>query len=125
VFPSNEVEKGALTMKLKALKTIQDSLVWTCSSRDLPVVTWERCKTSLKLLKRAFTNHTLSVREGSKSRSVILVSGFIRDVSNFIEQHPGGGALRPAMEATEAGSKRRCEGEEVSIFVSAVVESTI
>jgi cytochrome b involved in lipid metabolism len=58
VFPSNEVEKGALSMKLKELKTVQDSLVWPCWSRDLPVVTWETCKASL--LKRAFTAHLLS-----------------------------------------------------------------
>jgi cytochrome b involved in lipid metabolism len=91
VFPNNEVEKGALTMKLKELKTVQDSLVWPCSSKDLAVVTWETCKTSLP--NRAFVTHTLSVQEESKSRTVILVSGFIHDVSNFLEQHPGGGAL--------------------------------
>lgn len=30
------------------------------------------------------------VQEQSKKRPLILISGFIHDVSNFIEEHPGG-----------------------------------
>jgi len=33
------------------------------------------------------------VQEESKSRTVILISGFIHDVSSFIDQHPGGSLL--------------------------------
>ncbi|KAJ7705420.1 delta 9-fatty acid desaturase protein [Mycena rosella] len=72
VFPSNEIAKGALTMKLKHLKQVQESLVWPPTVEDLPVVTWE------------------SFQQESKTRPLILVSGFIHDVSAFLEQHPGG-----------------------------------
>jgi len=50
VFPSNEIEKGALTMKLRALKGIQDSLKWPVSSDELPIVTWETCELPHSLL---------------------------------------------------------------------------
>lgn len=43
VFPSNEIRKGAFTMKLKEMKSIQDSLVWPSPPTELPVVTWEAC----------------------------------------------------------------------------------
>jgi stearoyl-CoA desaturase (delta-9 desaturase) len=43
-FPSNEIEKGALTMKLNELKNVQDALKWPLSSSELPVVNWEACK---------------------------------------------------------------------------------
>lgn len=43
VFPSNEIEKSALTMKLKALKGVQDSIAWPVPPEELPVVTWESC----------------------------------------------------------------------------------
>lgn len=75
VFPSNEIEKGALTMKLKALKDVQDSLEWPVPSDELPVVTWE------------------TFQDESKSRPLLLVSGFIHDASEFLDNHPGGRAL--------------------------------
>lgn len=74
VFPSNEIAKGALTMKLKNLKKVQESLVWPPEIEDLPIVSWE------------------SFQEESKRRPLILVSGFIHDVSEFLDQHPGGAA---------------------------------
>ncbi|RDB26731.1 Acyl-CoA desaturase [Hypsizygus marmoreus] len=72
VFPSNEIEKGALAMKLKELKKTQDSIAWPPSSRELPVVSWE-----------TFQNE-------SKRRTLLLVSGYIHDCSSFAESHPGG-----------------------------------
>ncbi|KIJ06764.1 hypothetical protein PAXINDRAFT_103232 [Paxillus involutus ATCC 200175] len=75
VFPSNEVAKGALTMKLKALKSVQDSIAWPIPSDELSVVTWE------------------TFQEEAKSRTLLLVSGFIHDVSLFQDNHPGGRAI--------------------------------
>ena len=43
VFPSNEIEKGALSMKLKFLKEVQDALEWPVAPEKLPVVSWETC----------------------------------------------------------------------------------
>jgi stearoyl-CoA desaturase (delta-9 desaturase) len=43
-FPSNEIAKGRLAMKLKDLKKIQDGLDWPLVIEELPVVSWETCK---------------------------------------------------------------------------------
>ncbi|EIW75726.1 delta 9-fatty acid desaturase protein [Coniophora puteana RWD-64-598 SS2] len=75
IFPSNVIEKGALTMKLKALKDVQDSLPWPPPASQLPVVTWEE------------------FQEQSKTRALLLIAGFIHDASLFAESHPGGEAL--------------------------------
>ncbi|KAF9240030.1 hypothetical protein BU15DRAFT_87767 [Melanogaster broomeanus] len=64
-----------LASHLRALKVVQDSLVWPVPSDELPVVTWE------------------SFQEESKSRTLLLVSGFIHDASLFVVNHPGGPAL--------------------------------
>ena len=72
VFPENEVTKGQLTMKLKKLREEQDRLAWPTGSEDMPVISWE------------------AFQEQSKERPLILVSGFIHDVSAFLDEHPGG-----------------------------------
>ncbi|GLB41031.1 putative stearyl-CoA desaturase that utilizes O(2) and electrons from reduced cytochrome b5 to introduce the first double bond into saturated fatty acyl-CoA substrates [Lyophyllum shimeji] len=72
VFPSNEIAKGALAMKLKELKKVQDCITWPVSPQALPVVTWE------------------TFQDESKTRTLVLVAGFIHDVSSFIDNHPGG-----------------------------------
>ena len=92
VFPSNEIVKGALTMKLKELKQLQESLKWPVSSDQLPVVPWEACTFELKN-GRCVPETLLVVQEESKIRTLILVSGFIHDVSSFLDEHPGGRLL--------------------------------
>ncbi|KAJ7489365.1 delta 9-fatty acid desaturase protein [Mycena latifolia] len=89
VFPSNEIAKGALTMKLKHLKQVQESLVWPPAIEDLPIVTWE------------------TFQQESKTRPLILVSGFIHDVSEFLEQHPGGATYLTKNSGIDA---HRCIG---------------
>ncbi|KAG9003547.1 hypothetical protein FRB94_003067 [Tulasnella sp. JGI-2019a] len=71
-FPENEVKKGQLTMELKKLKAKSDQIAWPVDSNDLPVVSWE------------------SFQEQAKTRPLVLISGFIHDVSSFMEEHPGG-----------------------------------
>jgi stearoyl-CoA desaturase (delta-9 desaturase) len=44
VFPSNEIAKGALTMKLKSLKELQDSLAWPLPVEELPIMAWDDCE---------------------------------------------------------------------------------
>jgi cytochrome b involved in lipid metabolism len=39
---------------------------------------------------RLFTNWCFPVQEQSQKRPLILVAGYIHDVSTFIEEHPGG-----------------------------------
>ncbi|KAJ8518644.1 hypothetical protein ONZ45_g4315 [Pleurotus djamor] len=72
VFPSNEIAKGALTMKLKELKKEQDQIQWPVGSERLPVVEWE------------------NFQRQSVKRTLVLISGFIHDVTHFVDQHPGG-----------------------------------
>uniref|UniRef100_A0A0W0EV16 Acyl-CoA desaturase n=2 Tax=Moniliophthora roreri TaxID=221103 RepID=A0A0W0EV16_MONRR len=72
VFPENEVRKGQLTMQLKKLRQTQEDLTWPTDSNDLPVISWE------------------SFQKQSNKRPLILISGFIHDVSDFLEEHPGG-----------------------------------
>jgi stearoyl-CoA desaturase (Delta-9 desaturase) len=72
MFPDNEVRKGQLTMRLKRLRMEQDSLLWPQDSNDLPIISWE------------------SFQEQAQSRPLILISGFIHDVSGFMDEHPGG-----------------------------------
>ncbi|KAF8488071.1 hypothetical protein JB92DRAFT_3018269 [Gautieria morchelliformis] len=71
-FPENEVKKGQLTMELKKLRSTQDRLTWPSDSNDLPVISWE------------------SFQEQSSKRPLVLISGFIHDVSSFMDEHPGG-----------------------------------
>ncbi|OQV20657.1 Acyl-CoA desaturase [Hypsibius exemplaris] len=74
VFPENEVRKGQLTMQLQRLRETQDSLAWPTDTNNLPVISWE------------------SFQEQSAEHFLILISGFIHDVSTFLDVHPGGRA---------------------------------
>ncbi|KAG1900408.1 uncharacterized protein F5891DRAFT_1033918 [Suillus fuscotomentosus] len=42
-FPDNEVRKGQLTMQLKCLCEIQETLSWPSDNSDLPIISWESC----------------------------------------------------------------------------------
>ncbi|KAL0958430.1 hypothetical protein HGRIS_000572 [Hohenbuehelia grisea] len=84
VFPDNEVKKGQLTMQLKRLRQTQENLAWPQDSNDLPVVDWD------------------SFQEQSTKRPLILISGFIHDVSDFLEEHPGGRHLLVKMIGKDA-----------------------
>ncbi|KZT11179.1 delta9-fatty acid desaturase [Laetiporus sulphureus 93-53] len=71
-FPDNEVRKGQLTMQLKRLRETQESLKFAPDPNELPVISWE------------------SFQEQSAKRALVLIAGFIHDVSSFIDEHPGG-----------------------------------
>ncbi|KAJ8496435.1 hypothetical protein ONZ45_g12446 [Pleurotus djamor] len=83
-FPDNEVTKGVLTMQLKKLRELQEKLDWPSESCNLPVVSWE------------------SYQEEAQKRPLILISGFIHDVSDFMEEHPGGRHLLVKMIGKDA-----------------------
>ncbi|KAF8888195.1 hypothetical protein CPB85DRAFT_1231859 [Mucidula mucida] len=74
-FPSNEIQKGVLTMELKRLKKVQDAIKWPGNANDLPVISFESFQTQ------------------AQKRPLVLISGFIHDVSTFVEEHPGGAHL--------------------------------
>ncbi|KAF9042977.1 delta 9-fatty acid desaturase protein [Panaeolus papilionaceus] len=72
VFPSNEIAKGRLSMQLKELKAVQDHLQWPVKTDELSVVSWE------------------TYQQQAQTRPLILIAGFIHDVSSLIDNHPGG-----------------------------------
>ncbi|CDO74196.1 hypothetical protein BN946_scf185043.g248 [Trametes cinnabarina] len=72
VFPDGEIRKSELSMVLKALKKVQDSIRWPAKAEELPVVSWD------------------TYQEQAKKRALVVVSGFVHDVTDFVDQHPGG-----------------------------------
>ncbi|KAF7760517.1 hypothetical protein Agabi119p4_11193 [Agaricus bisporus var. burnettii] len=89
MFSENEIGKGIFTMELKRLKKVQDGLVWPRKTEDLAVWTFERLK------------------QESGERTLVIVSGFIHDVTSFVPNHPGGKhllELYAGKDATEAFS---------------------
>ncbi|KAM0748736.1 putative stearoyl-CoA 9-desaturase [Meredithblackwellia eburnea MCA 4105] len=72
VFPDNEIKKGQFAMKLKTLQQASKKITWPTDSNDLPVLTWDE------------------FQEASKDRPLVVVSGYIHDVSTFLDDHPGG-----------------------------------
>jgi len=86
VFPENEIRKGQLTMRMKELRSIQDDLVWPEANDDLPVVTWA------------------TFREQSSTTPLILISGFIHDMTGFLDEHPGGRVILDKHIGTDATS---------------------
>lgn len=59
-------------MQLKKLRETQEHLSWPSDSNDLPIISWE------------------SYLEQAQKRPLIVVAGFIHDVSDFQDEHPGG-----------------------------------
>ncbi|WFD44329.1 stearoyl-CoA 9-desaturase [Malassezia psittaci] len=90
-FPDNEVKKGKITMQLQRLKKSEDTLKFAKPVDELPVLSWD------------------DFVEESKSRQLVVIHGFIHDVSEFINEHPGGRSLiasrigRDATVAFEGG----------------------
>ncbi|THH33814.1 hypothetical protein EUX98_g486 [Antrodiella citrinella] len=74
-FPDVEIKRSLLTMQLKKLDEERERLPWPVTSDDLPVITWERYQSE------------------AQSQQLILISGFIHDVGQFMDQHPGGRRL--------------------------------
>jgi len=83
-FPDNEVQKGRLAMKLQKAHQEQEALSWPKEACKLPVISWD------------------DFVEESKSRPLIVVHGFIHDVSSFMDEHPGGQHLLKAKVGKDA-----------------------
>jgi stearoyl-CoA desaturase (Delta-9 desaturase) len=59
-------------MQLKRLRQTQDGLAWPQDNENLPVISWE------------------SFQDQSSKRPLVAIAGFIHDVSDFMDEHPGG-----------------------------------
>lgn len=100
-FPENEIKKGRLTMQLKRLREDQDALRWAPNSNDLPVISWESCELPFSFLSFGCLIFHL-VQEEDLDRSLVLISGFIHDVTGFVDEHPGGRNLLVTMVGKDA-----------------------
>lgn len=88
-------------MQLKKLRETQDTLSWPSDNNDLPVISWDSCKfLVIKYFILLLTN--LAVQEQAQKRPLVLISGFIHDMSNFIDEHPGGPHLLIKMIGKDA-----------------------
>ncbi|PYI36271.1 hypothetical protein BP00DRAFT_441856 [Aspergillus indologenus CBS 114.80] len=75
VFRANEIEKGRVQQMQKKVDQRRARLDWGTPIADLPVLEWEEYV------------------ELAKSRALVSVAGVVHDVSQFVEEHPGGRAM--------------------------------
>lgn len=75
-FPHNEILKGQATMHEKKLNKIKELITYPADPSNLPVMSWEELKKNV---------------EGGKLLTVI--QGLVHDVTDFIDDHPGGQAI--------------------------------
>ncbi|KAI1851022.1 hypothetical protein JX265_004554 [Neoarthrinium moseri] len=74
-FSQNEIDKGRLQQEQKKLDRKLGRLDWGRPVHGLPVMEWDE------------------FLEASQSRALIAVAGLAHDVTDFIDEHPGGKAL--------------------------------
>lgn len=73
VFPDEIVKKGQIQMKQKELDRLKAKVDWGIPAGELPVVT-----------RKVFEKVS---EEGFK---LLIVDGYVHDVTDFIDEHPGG-----------------------------------
>uniref|UniRef100_A0A060T7B2 Acyl-CoA desaturase n=1 Tax=Blastobotrys adeninivorans TaxID=409370 RepID=A0A060T7B2_BLAAD len=74
-FSQNAIEQGLVQQKQKKLDRWRARLNWGVPIEQLPVIEYDDFK------------------DESKSRSLVLISGIVHDVTDFVDKHPGGKAL--------------------------------
>jgi len=75
-FRSNEIEKGRVQQLQKKLDQKRSQLDWGVPLEQLPVIEWDDF-----------------VEQSNNGRGLICVAGIVHDVTEFINEHPGGRAL--------------------------------
>lgn len=75
-FRSNEIEKGRVQQLQKKLDQKRSKLDWGVPLDQLPVIEWEDY-----------------VEQTKNGRGLIAVAGVVHDVTDFINEHPGGKAI--------------------------------
>jgi len=75
-FRSNEIEKGRLQQQQKKLDQKRSKLDWGVPLEQLPVMEWDDY-----------------VDQAKNGRGLIAVAGVVHDVTDFINDHPGGKAM--------------------------------
>jgi len=75
-FRANEIEKGRLQQMQKKLDQRRSKLDWGVPLEQLPVISWDEYE-----------------EQARNGRALVCVAGVVHDVSDFINQHPGGKAM--------------------------------
>lgn len=75
-FRSNEIEKGRLQQQQKKLDRVRAKLDWGIPLENLPVMEFEDFE-----------------EQARNGRALIAVAGVVHDLSDFINDHPGGKAM--------------------------------
>ncbi|ODV92591.1 hypothetical protein CANCADRAFT_1182 [Tortispora caseinolytica NRRL Y-17796] len=74
-FSQNAIEQGLIQQKQKKLDQWRRKLNWGVPLEQLPVIEFD------------------DFLEQSKERALVLIAGVVHDVTNFVDEHPGGYAL--------------------------------
>lgn len=74
-FSQNVIEQGLVQQKQKKLDRWRNRLNWGVPIDQLPVIEFEEFK------------------DAAKSRDLIVISGIVHDVTDFVDRHPGGRVL--------------------------------
>ncbi|KAH8432749.1 acyl-CoA desaturase [Aspergillus melleus] len=74
-FRANEIEKGRLQQMQKKVDQKRVLLNWGTPLSELPVMEWE------------------DFIEKSKTKALVAIAGVIHDVTDFVDEHPGGKAM--------------------------------
>lgn len=74
-FSQNTIEQGIVQQKQKKLDRWRNRLNWGVPIDQLPVVEFDE------------------FREAAKKRDLIVISGIVHDVTDFVDRHPGGRIL--------------------------------
>jgi len=75
-FRSNEIEKGRLQQQQKKLDRVRAKLDWGIPLENLPVMEFEDFQ-----------------EQARNGRALIAVAGVVHDLSDFVNDHPGGKAM--------------------------------
>lgn len=75
-FSQNAIEQGLVQQKQKKLDRWRARLNWGVPIEQLPVIEFDDFKAQAK-----------------EGRSLVLISGIVHDITDFVERHPGGRAL--------------------------------
>jgi stearoyl-CoA desaturase (delta-9 desaturase) len=80
-FPENEVQKGMIQMQQKKIDSKRNEIHWGPNLDELPVYSLEQVSTQF----------------AATGKSWIVIGGFVHDVTDFIEDHPGGPKILATM----------------------------
>ncbi|CAF2156333.1 unnamed protein product [Rotaria magnacalcarata] len=86
-FPENEILKGRYAMQRKALDKFGQVIVWPKKDAQLPMISFEEYQ---------------ELAKEDTDRELVLIAGYVHDVSKFINSHPGGRALLKSQVGTDA-----------------------